>query len=526
MILYLIFLSFFSIGNSQIIYPNENSDLYIHDKYNISWKGNLTNYHIYLLHENENPLFASSLSTFENGDLVLDDVLLQNYYEWHIARDLNYYELEEHSFRIMIANNPMFSSSLSSDDNFFVLSDRFNIITNMNITKPEENYVVIPGRMTSIEWNGFLGDVDIILEYDNNGWKEYCKLENSFSTHHKNEYNWLVPQEINDLSDYKFRIKLEEKESGIYRYSKNFKSYGIDLIEPKLLQYDFLSRDSNKLNISWIEKNNIYGEEPKIRLLNENNDTLKIFDSNIYGIYTWELENSDYNKNYIIEIENYNIIQRSNLFLVNHLTTTLTSTTLSTTTTTLSTTTTTLSTTTGTLTSNTETYTTITSNTETSLTITSDSITRTSNTSNTSNTSTEKPLIIIDKIPAQNKNKIKRKLNLIWIIVISLCCLLILILFLVYLKIYNKNMNKICDISENKDENRGIENPMYEKGNDFFYEKRCLQNQNYGNFVPPKDFIRYPNPLYNNNVDHYSYLNRLVNNTTYEDYIPNNTSNI
>ena len=514
MILYLIFLSLFSIGNSQIIYPNENSDLYIHDKYNISWKGNLTNYHIYLLHENENLLFASSLSTFENGDLVLDDVLKDNNYEWHIPRDLNYYELEEHSFRIMIANNPMFSSSLSSEDNFFVLSDRFNIITNMNITKPEENYVVIPGRMTAIEWNGFLGDVDIILEYDNNGWKEYGKLENEFSTHHRNEYNWLVPLEINDLSDYKFRIKLEEKKTGIYRYSKNFKSYGIDLIEPKLLQYNFLSRNNNQLNISWIEKNNIYGEEPKIRLLNENNDTLKIFDSNVDGIYNWELENNDYIKNYIIEIENYNITQRSNLFLVNHLTTTL-----STTTTNSNTITSTTITNSNTITSNTETYTTITSNIEIGSTITSDSITSTSYTF-TNNTSTEKPLIIMDKIPAQNKKK--RKLNLIWIIVISLCCLLILILFLVYLKIYNKNMNKICDISENKDENRGIENHMYEKRNNFFYENRYLKNQDYGNFV------RYPNPLYNKNenIDHYTYLSRLAHNTTYEDYIPNNTSNI
>jgi len=565
MILYLIFLSLFSFGNSKITYPSENSDLYIHDKYNISWDGNLTNFHIYLLHENENPLFTSSLSTFENGDLVLDDILEDNYYEWHIPRDLNYYDLEEHSFRIMIANNPMFSSSLSSNDNFFLLSDRFNIISNMNITNPEENYVVIPGKMVKIVWNGFLGDIDIILEYDNNGWKEYGKLENSFSTHQRNEYNWLVPMEINDLSDYQFRIKLKEKETGIYRYSKNFKSYGIELIEPRLQKYDFLSRDSNKLNISWIEKNNVYGNKPNIKLLNTHNETIKIFDMGVENIYNWELRYEDYNKNYRVEIENYNVSQISNLFLINHLTTTLTSTwtttTISTTTTSISTTTTTktsttttsISSTTTTKTTSTTTTTsdtlstttvtsstistfTITSNTQTNTTITSKTTstrtnTYTSATNNyvptntvTTYTKTGKPLIIEDKIPSEETKK--KKLDLVWIILISIFCLFIIILFIIYLKIYNKSTNKICDIQENQIENRGIENPMYEKENDISFNNRCLQNQNYGNFIPPQNLRRVPNPLYNkgNETDHYSYLSRLVFNNTYVDYTPNNTN--
>ena len=327
MILHLILLSLFSFGKSQITYPNENSELFIHNKYNITWEGNLTNYHIYLLHQNENPLFASSLSTFENGNLVLDDILTNNYYEWHIPRDLNYYDLEKHSFKIMIANNPMFSSSLSDTDNFFVLSDSFKIITNMNITKPEENYVVIPGQFTKIIWNGFLGYVDIILEYENNGWKDYKKLENSFDTKNINEYVWKVPLKLNDLADYKFRIKIKEVETGIYRLSEIFRTYGLELLEPKLLQYDFLTREDNQLNITWNERNNIYGEEPSIKLLNFNNDSIKSLTISEENICNWILEYEDYNKNYRVEIENYNVSKISNLFLINHLTTTLTSTT-------------------------------------------------------------------------------------------------------------------------------------------------------------------------------------------------------
>ena len=448
MIKHLILLNLLSFGYSNIIYPNENSELFIHNKYNITWEGNLTNYHIYLLHQNENPLFTSSLSTFENGDLVLDDVLTDNYYEWHIPRDLNYYDLEQHSFKIMIANNPMFSSSLSNTDNVFILSDSFNIITNMNITEPKKNYVVIPKQETKIIWNGFLGYVDIILEYDNNGWEFYKKLEDSYDTKDVNEYNWKVPIELNNLADYKFRIKLKEVETGILRLSEVFKSYGLELIEPKLLQYDFLTREDNQLNISWNEKNNIYGQNVEIRVLNQNDDKINIYNSNLSQKYCWELENQDYNKNYIVEIENYNITQNSETFLINHLTTTITSTTTTTSltsttstttistttistttisTTTISTTTntettistttnteTTISTTTISTTTNTETSSSSTTNTETSITISTITNTKTSSTLNTqtstsntitidnlskTTTYTEEPLIIIDKVP-------------------------------------------------------------------------------------------------------------------------------
>ena len=53
------------------------------------------------------------------------------------------------------------------------------------------------------------------------------------------------------------------------------------------------------------------------------NETIKIFDMGVENIYNWELRYEDYNKNYRVEIENYNITQRSNLFLINHLPTTI-----------------------------------------------------------------------------------------------------------------------------------------------------------------------------------------------------------
>ena len=54
---------------------------------------------------------------------------------------------------------------------------------------------------------------------------------------------------------------------------------------------------------------------------------------------------------------------------------------------------------------------------------------------------------------------------------------------------------------------------------------RCLQNPNYGNFIPPSNLKRVANPIYNQEeTDHYSYLSRLGYNLTYMDYNPNNTN--
>jgi len=149
-------ITFFSLLftiNGEFIFPNDNSELYINHNYNITWYENLTDYHIYLLHQDSNSIITNSLSTYENGDLILDDTVENNNYIWKPPRNLNKYNLGNHNFKIVITNSEGFSSSLTNTNNDYIISDYFSIKTNMNITKPQKDIVIYPNNnYYRMEW--------------------------------------------------------------------------------------------------------------------------------------------------------------------------------------------------------------------------------------------------------------------------------------------------------------------------------------------------------------------------------------
>ena len=89
----IIFFCFILVSSGNFIFPTVNDELYIDHSYNISWLSNLTDYHIYLLHQDLNSFTSNTLSTYENGDLVLDDLVTEGDYLWNVPRNLNYYDL-------------------------------------------------------------------------------------------------------------------------------------------------------------------------------------------------------------------------------------------------------------------------------------------------------------------------------------------------------------------------------------------------------------------------------------------------
>ena len=100
MLKYLVLLNFLYFSNANFIFPRQNSELYVTDSYNLSWENNYNNYHIYLLHQDSNSFISNTLSTYDNGDLVLDDMVNGTNYLWKIPRDMNYYNLNNHNFKL------------------------------------------------------------------------------------------------------------------------------------------------------------------------------------------------------------------------------------------------------------------------------------------------------------------------------------------------------------------------------------------------------------------------------------------
>ena len=391
----IIFFCFILVTSGNFIFPTVNDELYIDHSYNISWLSNLTDYHIYLLHQDTNSFTSNTLSTYENGDLVLDDLVTEGDYLWKVPRNLNYYDLLNHNFKLVITNTEGFSSSLTNTNNNYILSDYFSIKTNMNVTQPISDSVVIPKKNVEIQWNGFKGFIDIDLEYyvNTKWWGELSIADNVDSQ--IDIYNWYLDDIFNDIASYDLRIKIKEQDTGIERYSPIFNSYGLLVEKPNKNRYDFVSREGNQMNISWLEDNSNYNNF-SINLLEDNNKLIRNLVENKFlnNYYLWDLEYNEYNRNYKIQVvnEDYNIPRVSNTFLINHLTTTTTSKTTTsetstskTTTTTSKTTTTTSKTTTTTSKTSTSTSktTTTTSETTTSETTTTTSETTTSKTSTT-----------------------------------------------------------------------------------------------------------------------------------------------
>ena len=102
-------------ASGNFIFPRENTDLYIDHNYSISWDNNITDYHIYLLHKENNSFISNTMSTYSNGGLVLDDLVKNNIYTWNIPRELNHYQLDNHNFKLIDVSNYLLK--LSEDNN-------------------------------------------------------------------------------------------------------------------------------------------------------------------------------------------------------------------------------------------------------------------------------------------------------------------------------------------------------------------------------------------------------------------------
>ena len=500
-------------------FPKAEDELYITETYDIKWHNDLSDYHIYLLHRDTNSFISNTLSTYENGDLVLDDIVNGSVYKWNVPRNLNHYDLGDHSFKLVVTNSEGFSSSLTNNNNDYIMTEYFNVKTNMNVTYPQEKSIIFPSNSVTIEWNGFMGLVDISLEYlKDNSWDNYLNIETDYNIQDNTSYLWTIDNSINDLSKYDLRIKISEHNTDIVRYSKEFYSYGLNLQTPEESRYDYITLEENTLNISWTEDNS-NSSIIKIDLLGEEYnflETLAIKESP-ENYYLWDLEVSDYNKVYFIEIKNINsgYSQLSESFLINYLTTTQTSTTAtqtstqtSTTATQTSTQTSTTATQTSTQTSTSETQTstqTSTSETQTSTmatytstqtstmatyTSTQTSTTPTSNTVTTTLTSLTQsstttltvtksstetgriPLIIIDNIPSptpevKTYEQNRGNGNNMWILLILLISVSLIISFILCIKHYYSEENKIHN------------------------------QENEGDIVFPPQIDRHLNPLYN-----------------------------
>ena len=521
----------FSKTEGNFTFPSNLDELYIDHIYNISWNNNLTNYHIYLLHKDSNTFVGDTLSTYENGNLVLDDLVNDNTYTWKVPRDLNYYELQDHNFKLVITNTEGFTSSLTNNKNDYILTDYFILKTNMNVTKPEDNIIIYPNNEVILEWNGFMGKVDIQLEYkENEKWKHFYDIVKNYNTDDRNQYIWNVPINVNEISKYKMRIKIIEVDTEIERYSNNFYSYGINIINPDRNQYDYLHLENNQLNISWNE-NNPVNNNIRVDLLNiDNNLIINLIDGEYEkNYYTIKFDDELMNTNYKVKISNNNLEQLSDSFLINYLsTTTTTSSTSSLTTTTITTTTitsssltttsitystttstsstistttystitlssttttsiTTSSSTTDTVTTITNTLTTVTntlSTTETqTYTSNSDTITTQSLTTYNGTNDTLVPTPIIDN-KVKTSSKSKSGYYIIWILMIICVILILLVSYYFYIKFVNNENNKIEDSSNLSQDRNNQENIN-------------MQTENINEILTK--YVRHKNPLYNNN---------------------------
>ena len=284
------------VSYESFVFPKLNDNIYICNNYNITWNNddNINNLSLILLHKDTNSFLGDSLSKFENGDIVLNEKVTSNNYLWNVPRDLNYYDLEHHYFKFILTNkSDLFSSALNSNTNsFHILSDYFKIISNMNVTNPKNSDVINPTKVTKIKWNGFLDNINIIIQnYNNNKWNNIndCIIPDVINTSLKNELLWSPCQDINQLSNNLFRIKIRELNTNIIRYSESFNSFGLKFIHPINDIYNYDYRTNPKLFISW-DKINFIDSNATLNLYNNNIEYIQpIFQNKILlnDSYIW-----------------------------------------------------------------------------------------------------------------------------------------------------------------------------------------------------------------------------------------------
>ena len=137
LILFLLNFVFLGEINADFINPTSSSKYWVDNNYNIEWdfpnlNSNIT--HIFLTHSN-----PFVLSKYTNNQMVLADTLAPGNlnYEWHLPYELNKYNVSQIDWRILLSNSSTpYSGHIGShtDNNLIILSDFFNIESNMNDT--------------------------------------------------------------------------------------------------------------------------------------------------------------------------------------------------------------------------------------------------------------------------------------------------------------------------------------------------------------------------------------------------------
>ena len=145
------------LGN--YINPLSSSTFYVNNTYEIQWNfpdvnQNLT--HIFLTHGE-----PFMLSKFSNNQMVLADVVFpsDSVYNWSLPYNLNYYDIHDIRWRILLSNSSTpYSSNIGSHSvqSIIYLSDFFKIHSNMNITSLESDNLINFEEVNRFTTNGFI----------------------------------------------------------------------------------------------------------------------------------------------------------------------------------------------------------------------------------------------------------------------------------------------------------------------------------------------------------------------------------
>ena len=437
---------FLTASLSNFLFPQNNTELFVDSTYELQWNNSESSEKIYLLHRDN--LNNDLLSSYPNGELILNNEVTNNSYTWTIPRTLNLYDLEDHSFRLALTDsNGYLTGSIDNSNKEHQLSDYFSIKTNMNVSEIETT--MIPKTFYNITWNGFVYPVNVYLENKvNDRWKQVERIAKNVKNHF---FVWEVP-ELKSNNEY--RIKVEENFSYIERTTNHFKIYGIDCDLDTNYNLDI---DTSFIDYNVEQYNGNYSL--KHYLVTRNNSTL-ILNNRIF------LENLDYNSSFEVLISSpvYNYTTEPIILVLQSSS---------------SSTTTSQSSTSATLTSTTSsTISSTTSSTMSSISNTTSTNTTTISTSSSTNTYQTKTIVIYNKthiiediIP---KNRGERKFDsnhLIYII----CSLLFVALGFILICIISNNAknNKISTTQENNQNLNVIRhtNPMYESSSSSSFEQ-------------------------------------------------------
>ena len=139
--------------------PTTTSRFYVNNTYEIQWNfpdvnQNLT--HIFLTHGE-----PFKLSKFSNNQMVLADVVFpaESAYNWTLPFDLNYYNIDDIQWRILLSNSSTpYSSNIGSHSvqSIIYLSDFFSIQSNMNVSSISETNIITLDTINTFTSNGFI----------------------------------------------------------------------------------------------------------------------------------------------------------------------------------------------------------------------------------------------------------------------------------------------------------------------------------------------------------------------------------